>query len=97
MQGRVKFFSKEKGYGFIVSEQNNDYFYHVSEVKDFRLVEFGDIVEFTPTEGKKGEIATQITIVEKYSHAPKQVHVHHSYERPQMSEEMKNFILRMSR
>lgn len=49
MQGRVKWFSSEKGYGFIESEQvENDIYVHFSDIqmKGFKTLEEGDLVEF---------------------------------------------------
>ena len=33
MKGYVKFFNKEKGFGFIRAEDGNEYFAHASEIK----------------------------------------------------------------
>lgn len=69
MLGRVKFFNGDKGFGFIIGKDNEDYFYHSSQVKDFRLVEMGDLVEFEPSENNKGKNAIKIKVMKK---APKQ-------------------------
>ena len=34
MKGYVKFFNKEKGFGFIRANDGNEYFAHASEIKD---------------------------------------------------------------
>ncbi len=49
MQGQVKWFSSEKGYGFISSsEVENDIYVHFSDIlmKGFKSLEKGDMVEF---------------------------------------------------
>ena len=49
MQGKVKWFSSEKGYGFISSsEKEQDIYVHFSDIvmKGFKTVEENDIVEF---------------------------------------------------
>lgn len=104
MLGRVKFFNSVKGFGFITSEDSIDYFYHVSEVKDFNLVEYGDVVKFTPTSNEKGNKAIEVSLLQKYSindysNNNRSIHVHHTYqrpERPQMSDELKAFVNRSS-
>ena len=32
MFGKIKFFSQKRGYGFIVGEDNRDYFFHVTSL-----------------------------------------------------------------
>lgn len=48
MKGKVKYFSKEKGYGFILGEDKKDYFFHYSQLdlEGFKLVNANDEVEF---------------------------------------------------
>ena len=77
MVGKVKFFNPEKGYGFIIGTDSNDYFFHMVEVKDYRLVGYGDEVEFTAEDGKKGLKAMEIYIIKKNDGKPKEVHVYH--------------------
>lgn len=99
MNGRVKYFSKEKGFGFITSEDNIDYFYHVSDVKDFNLVEYGDYVEFTPTSNSKGNKAIEIKVIQKGQdqNYHRNIHIHHTYEKRETSPEMRAYYLRLSR
>lgn len=49
MQGKVKWFSSEKGYGFISSsEKEQDIYVHFSDIvmKGFKTLDKNDIVEF---------------------------------------------------
>ncbi len=53
-QGRVKWFSVEKGYGFIEYPGNPDVFVHYSAIQSsgFRKLNEGDEVEFEVAEGQ---------------------------------------------
>lgn len=49
MQGKVKWFKPEKGFGFISSEEvENDIFVHYSDIqmKGYKTLDQGDVVEF---------------------------------------------------
>lgn len=48
MQGQVKWFNTQKGYGFIIGEDEKDYFVHYSQIqmKGFKVLSEGDIVSF---------------------------------------------------
>ncbi len=61
-QGKVKWFSQEKGYGFIEQENGEDLFVHKSEIQGYALQE-GESVEFEIGEGKKGPCATKVKSV----------------------------------
>ena len=66
VQGTVKWFNAEKGYGFISQENGDDLFVHYSEIQSsgFRTLEEGARVEFEITQGRKGLQASSVTIVE---------------------------------
>ena len=59
VQGTVKWFNADKGYGFITQESGSDLFVHYSEIQGsgFRSLNEGDRVEFEITEGRKGKPA----------------------------------------
>ena len=57
--GKVKWFSTEKGFGFIEQENGEDLFVHHSEVQGTGLQE-GESVEFEVGEGRKGPCATKV-------------------------------------
>ena len=62
MQGRVKWFNAEKGYGFIESEQGGDVFVHFSAIQQegFKTLEEGQAVEFDIVEGARGPQAANV-------------------------------------
>ena len=61
-KGKVKWFSNQKGYGFITTESGSDVFVHFSAVQSdgFKTLNEGDDVEFEITQGPKGEQATNV-------------------------------------
>ncbi len=66
MNGTVKWFNAEKGYGFITSEEGNDVFAHFSQIqKDgYKSMDEGNKVTFDVVNGPKGPQAENIVIVE---------------------------------
>ena len=62
MLGKVKMFSKEKGYGFITIEGDKDVFFHYSELvmDGFKTIDDGAEVEFELVETDRGLQAKQI-------------------------------------
>ena len=64
-QGTVKWFSSEKGYGFISDEQGNDVFVHYTglNMEGFKSLEEGAEVEYDVTEGAKGPQAVNVTVI----------------------------------
>lgn len=61
-QGTVKWFSNEKGYGFIARPEGEDVFVHFSaiEADGYRTLTEGQQVEFEVVEGPKGEQAANV-------------------------------------
>lgn len=62
MQGRVKWFNAEKGYGFIEREDGGDVFVHFSAIQSdgFKTLEEGQAVEFDIVEGTRGPQAANV-------------------------------------
>jgi len=61
-KGTVKWFSNQKGYGFITPESGEDVFVHHSVIQGdgYKSLEEGQQVEFEIQQGPKGEQATQV-------------------------------------
>lgn len=62
MQGKVKWFNNEKGYGFIGRDDGADVFVHYSAIMGdgFRTLQEGDQVEFEIVQGPKGPQAAKV-------------------------------------
>ncbi|MCU0496617.1 MAG: cold shock domain-containing protein [Anaerolineae bacterium] len=65
-QGVVKWFSNEKGYGFIRQEDGTDVFVHYSAIqsKGYRSLAEGQSVTFEVIESEKGKQASNVLLVE---------------------------------
>ena len=63
MLGKVKWFSAEKGYGFIEREDGSDVFVHFSAIQTegFKTLEEGQDVEFEIVDGARGPQASNVT------------------------------------
>ena len=63
MQGKVKWFSAEKGYGFIEREDGGDVFVHFSAMQEdgFKSLTEGQEVEFDIVDGARGPQAANVT------------------------------------
>jgi CspA family cold shock protein len=64
--GTVKWFSSEKGYGFISQDGGPDVFVHFSAIQGegYRNLEENQQVEFDLTEGPKGPQAANVRLVQ---------------------------------
>ena len=62
MQGTVKWFNADKGYGFIESNEGGDVFVHFSAIQGegFKTLEEGQSVEFDVVEGNRGPQAANV-------------------------------------
>jgi CspA family cold shock protein len=63
MNGTVKWFNGEKGFGFITGEDGNDVFAHFSQINadGYKTLEEGQKVTYEVVEGPKGPQASNIT------------------------------------
>ncbi len=63
MQGKVKWFNANKGYGFIEAESGTDVFVHYSAIQTdgYRTLEEGQPVEFEIVDGSRGPQAANVT------------------------------------
>lgn len=64
-KGTVKWFSNQKGYGFIVTENGKDIFVHHTAIKGegYKTLQEGQAVEFDIIQGPKGEQASNVVKV----------------------------------
>ena len=62
VQGKVKWFSNVKGYGFIEQEGGQDVFVHYSSIQGegYKTLEEGDVVTFEIIQGEKGPQASSV-------------------------------------
>jgi CspA family cold shock protein len=65
MQGTVKFFNNEKGFGFISRDGGDDVFVHFSNIAGdgYKSLEEGQLVEFDVAPGRKGEEAQNVRAI----------------------------------
>ena len=64
-QGTVKWFSNEKGYGFVSRPDGDDVFVHFSAIQGegFKTLTEGQEVEFDVVDGPKGKQAANVRVV----------------------------------
>lgn len=63
LEGKVKWFNSEKGFGFIEVEGQDDVFVHFSAIQGegFKTLEGGQSVSFEIVEGNRGPQAANVT------------------------------------
>lgn len=61
-KGKVKWFSNQKGYGFITTDSGSDVFVHHTAIQGdgYKSLDEGQEVEFEVTKGPKGDQATNV-------------------------------------
>lgn len=62
MRGTCKFFDRQKGWGFLTSDEGTDYFVHFSAIegKGYRYLDADDIVTFDVKECERGWQASNV-------------------------------------
>ncbi len=64
-EGKVKWFNKNKGYGFITKDNGGDVFVHFSviQTKGFKTLNEGQCVSFDVIENKRGAKTENVVIL----------------------------------
>ncbi|RLJ72610.1 cold-shock protein [Pedobacter alluvionis] len=62
MQGTVKFYNESKGFGFIITEDGDEVFVHVTGLID--KISQNNRVEFEMAQGKKGPNAVNVKLIQ---------------------------------
>ena len=60
MEGTVKFFNEQKGFGFISGEDGKEYFVHLSALAEGTSLQENDSVTFEVEEGDRGPKAVNV-------------------------------------
>ena len=65
VQGKVKWFSPEKGFGFIITGEGAEFFAHHKDIISggFKTLQKGQDVEFEVSEGERGPHAISIKLI----------------------------------
>jgi len=60
--GKVKWFSAEKGYGFITKDDGSEVFFHWSAIQTdgYKTIDAGQDVEFEEGPGKDGKMQAKV-------------------------------------
>lgn len=67
MEGKVKWFNRNKGYGFIEGDDGEEYFVHHSALAEGTFIQDNDRVSFDPAETERGKQAQNVTLIQKGS------------------------------
>ena len=63
MEGKVKFFKRKKGFGFIHGDDGNDYFVHFSALPKGTFLHDNDTVSFEGGQGERGLKADKVQLL----------------------------------
>jgi len=61
MEGTIKFFNIDKGFGFISAEDGKEYFVHITALNEGIALDKGDNVSFEVEEGERGPKASNVS------------------------------------
>lgn len=85
MEGKVKYFNVERAFGFIAVPDQQDRFFHISELQGSEIPKVGDAVSFEPASGRDGRpVARQIVITQRASESGRNGY----YAKPHYREEV---------
>lgn len=63
IEGKVKFFNSKKGYGFILGDDEKEYFFHFSQLINVNFIKTDDRVSFIPSKSDRGIQATKVNVI----------------------------------
>ena len=72
MEGTVKWFNRQKGYGFIAGDDDKEYFVHHTSLAEGAFIRDNDKVSFEPAEGDRGPVAKDVKLLQKGSEIEKE-------------------------
>lgn len=72
MEGKVKFFNRKKGFGFIHGDDGNDYFVHFTALPRGTFLRDNDTVSFEGAQGDRGLKAENVKLLSTASGAQPQ-------------------------
>lgn len=61
MIGRIKMYNEDRGFGFIFGEDEEDYFFHISDFKDTKIPRRDNVVSFVA--GKNRRVKWQLRYI----------------------------------
>ena len=63
MEGKVKFFNTEKGFGFVADTEGKEYFVHISGIENNQELEQDQSVSFEIEQGDRGPKAVDVKVL----------------------------------
>ncbi len=61
--GTVKFYNTTKGFGFIKSDDGQEFFVHATGINEGQQLNENDAVSYDVEEGKKGPMAVNVSVI----------------------------------